>query len=802
MKISGISGTEAKTTGINASDTFGFGINDPRLIFKILREKMYSNPKKAAIQEYVCNARDAHREAGKEDLPVQVHFPDFDGSELIIRDFGYGIPPEAMDKVFTKYGASTKRGTDRFTGGWGLGCKTGFAIGDSFSVTSITLDPDGVTRKREYHAYLDESEAGSMTLLTEAETSEETGLAIHLPISSYDISDYEEYLEQTTRYWPVRPVTKGREIEYDKGDFYVQGEDWAIFNHRYGVKPIIVLDGIMYPYRDNALVGVQLSEKAKAFADKPFVLFFRTGELTPTPNREDITYDTEAKLSLTSKIEFIAENFHALMRKQMDDMFTDDMDILSMRDLYVAQEENLRRYLPEASTSLKDRLLPQRMELSNHEVRAWIFDVTNSDWKSEDDGYCPVGQGREISSFTIGRDQIYVVDTSSTSKPTRQRAYGLYSTCKENNSDLNPVVFKHKQRISSIVVIRFKDKDEQTKFYKKYPKFPTLLHGKSFDEYTSKALNKAVPRMIKRGGGTEVRLLDRQKVAESGIYAAFTPFTGSFKNSHGIVSVNVSYGDEKTTLESLKGGVYVVMKDGKVYAPDGFSNEVESFEIIRPVEPIERRRRKRRNTSETEPEVRTLRAGETVRPTGRKVVKFSSYLELSTSVINSIPESVPIFGVFEKGYDLIKDNPTFINVREYNHRRLLRFRQKYEGQIDKGRVFYYPRIQDIFSGVQGGTDFIKFILNLPKFRCPYPELWEWIEFTQKYPNLEHELTRLPSSHAEFYQLVGAKMQIANVRDNRLLWFASALGHGKMTEAQKIQFLELLHTKQLAQHETR
>ena len=52
-----------------------FSIQDQGMIFDILRSKMYSNPILAICREITSNARDAHREIGRPDLPIQIHLP-------------------------------------------------------------------------------------------------------------------------------------------------------------------------------------------------------------------------------------------------------------------------------------------------------------------------------------------------------------------------------------------------------------------------------------------------------------------------------------------------------------------------------------------------------------------------------------------------------------------------------------------------------------------------------------------------------------------------------------------------------
>lgn len=788
MRIDDLAGRSATTTG-EQSDTFAFGMDDPRLIFKILREKMYSNPKKAAIQEYLCNARDAHRENHIEDRPVEVIFPDFDGSELSIRDYGMGIPRNMMEKVFVKYGTSTKRGSDRFTGGWGLGCKTGFAVGDSFGVVSITDDEDGIRRKRTYLAFLDEGEAGSMSLLVEEETDEETGLQINLPVNSWDLDEFAGYVEKTTEFWNVRPVIKNWTIKYSEMDYYVRGDRWGILrSSSWNAEAYIILDGIRYVFKKNSLSGIELNEKQTQFVNKPFILFFNTGELTPTPNREDITYDIQAKMLIASRLEEIADSFHRSLKERMDELFSDPkVDPLTLRSRYEDQSRDLENYAPHLLNDVKRKLLPKTIEGGiESPFRVWSFHVD----LHVRYGDCPISVGKEITGIPVGKNKVYVLDYSASSKPTRQRVYGLYHECEEHPEQYNRLVIDTSPEM--IYVIRFRSLELKKKFFDEHPSFTALLHQKTLTDYTARTLGLP-KKATRRGGGTEIRVLNRATVTSKGAYQSFVPFS-ALRGGQGYAASDKSINpveeyqiEKRMPLEEIEQGVYVLLKDGACYSPD-FKKHL-GVEMIRPT-PERRRRRRRSNSDSDDSEVQKI-------VTTKPVMRPPPSLACATHEFNSVPDTVPIYGVFEKGYELIKDNPRFISLRDYHRIRAERFRHKYQELIDKGRVFHYPLEQACFTGLTPRV-FTEFLLSIPKWLLPSHELREWWEFQKKYPNLTSDLGSqyFKESHT-YHSIEPVPMQITLKDDNRLIWFASALATGKMTRKQKMGFLSLLHTTQLA-----
>ena len=93
-----------------------FGIGNSAKIIAILRDKLYEKKVQCLVQEYISNARDSHRQAGKGNN-FEVTIPTRLSPVFKVRDFGVGISPEMMENVFIMYGSSTKEHTNDLTGG-------------------------------------------------------------------------------------------------------------------------------------------------------------------------------------------------------------------------------------------------------------------------------------------------------------------------------------------------------------------------------------------------------------------------------------------------------------------------------------------------------------------------------------------------------------------------------------------------------------------------------------------------------------------------------------------------------------
>lgn len=141
---------------------------------------MYGDPELAVIREIACNGRDATIEAGSK-RPIEVTTPTPLSPFLSIRDFGCGLDRQAVEDVFCKYGASTKRETNTQTGCLGIGSKSPLAYAPQFTVTSIKGG-----KRLEMVVSLDDLGAAQMQVVTEEPTTEENGTEVIVPAKRFN----------------------------------------------------------------------------------------------------------------------------------------------------------------------------------------------------------------------------------------------------------------------------------------------------------------------------------------------------------------------------------------------------------------------------------------------------------------------------------------------------------------------------------------------------------------------------------------------------------------------------------------
>lgn len=275
-----------------------FSLENPSMIFEILRSKIYSDPIMAVVREYSCNALDAHREAGIPNTPIEISLPTYNDLFLKVRDFGLGISPDRMENVFVKYTASTKRNDNNAIGGFGLGAKVGFAVSNSFNATTVFE-----SIKYNYMFYIDTDGLGKALLLSQEATTDPSGTTIIIPVKKEDRDTYKLSLQKMASHWKVKPLTN-IEVAYDVHNIVYQGNNFAFSESSYydPIKIKIVIDCIEYQlpieHFNNAIR--KINNKPLDLC-KSLIVYFNIGELSLSVSRESVHLDPATALTLENR---------------------------------------------------------------------------------------------------------------------------------------------------------------------------------------------------------------------------------------------------------------------------------------------------------------------------------------------------------------------------------------------------------------------------------------------------------------------------------------------------------------------
>ena len=104
---------------------------------------MYTDPLYAVLREWVANAVDsvttAHARGEIDSLRETIHItlPDETSPMITITDYGLGMDRSHVFNYALNYGRSSKRGDTATAGKFGLGLKSGLAVANQFTITSV-----------------------------------------------------------------------------------------------------------------------------------------------------------------------------------------------------------------------------------------------------------------------------------------------------------------------------------------------------------------------------------------------------------------------------------------------------------------------------------------------------------------------------------------------------------------------------------------------------------------------------------------------------------------------------------------
>lgn len=266
-----------------------FSIGDPRWVMKTQAD-LYSNRELAVTREYSTNGYDANKEYarkhGTEVAPIHVTLPSPMRPYFIVQDFGLGMTREVLAEVYTKFGTSTKRGSNDYNGMLGYGSKSAVAYSSQFTVESIAQGRKHVaviTRKPDWSI--------TMKIVSSAATDEPSGTKITVPV--HNAQEFAHKAMDFYKFWqPGTVLINGEEPEFNVGELVTDGFYTSNSSTSY-----VVMGNV--PYRIENPQALFWDTKM-SFVN--FVAYVDNGDVEFTPSREDLMYTDLTKNTLKKVI--------------------------------------------------------------------------------------------------------------------------------------------------------------------------------------------------------------------------------------------------------------------------------------------------------------------------------------------------------------------------------------------------------------------------------------------------------------------------------------------------------------------
>lgn len=267
----------------SAGESQAVTVAGTREFIEMLSSNLYSRPQEAIIREILCNADDAHKDAGYEG-PIEVKIDD--EYTLTIRDFGKGIPHDLMGEIYGCYGGSTKKKDSMATGGFGLGCKSPWSYCDVFQVVNhhegeaviysmlrVSPDHNGLPAIVPLARY----------------PSNQTGIEVRLDLKVGDVNNFTQLIREITYRGGMKVKFNGddlRAIEYDPEANYK-----LLTQGRLSNKIMVKYGAVLYPVERHDIYG-DLYDQIVAYMPHTDYLILQAApdSLIISPNRENVSY--------------------------------------------------------------------------------------------------------------------------------------------------------------------------------------------------------------------------------------------------------------------------------------------------------------------------------------------------------------------------------------------------------------------------------------------------------------------------------------------------------------------------------
>lgn len=285
-------------------DRVAMSIDDAAMehIMGILTD-LYSDPRAAVLREYSTNGYDAHVEAGVK-RPIEVSLPSPLAPFLRIRDFGIGLSVEDIHDIYSKYGASTKRGTNDQVGMLGLGCKSALTYTDQFTLSSVK---DGI--RSQVAVSRDENGSGSMTIVSVEPTTDERGTEVIIPAKRGD--SFESEAADFFRFWADGTVLVNGKPPKPVEGLHVTDRLIVTENDRYTREDFVVMGNVAYPVPQGEIShGLPYGHGLVAYVD--------IGSVNFTPSREALHMTAKTKATLAAIATDFKAHTAAAIQKEVD----------------------------------------------------------------------------------------------------------------------------------------------------------------------------------------------------------------------------------------------------------------------------------------------------------------------------------------------------------------------------------------------------------------------------------------------------------------------------------------------------
>ena len=292
---------------------------DPKnleFITTLLSSNLYSDPEQSFIREIVSNAWDSHVEAGTTSIPVIVRFRK-SGSEnsVTIRDYGVGLSPDRFKEVYCNIGSSTKRESNDYIGGFGIGKYSSLACSNTVYITSY------YEGRAYYYIMVKSGNSITTNLLMEKPTEEKNGVEVTIK-GIKDITLFDKAL-QCIVFFPNVYIDGAPNADMVNSAKLKRFKNFAAASIPIPSK--LLLGNVLYPIEKRHF-NYNVRDFIERINNTGIVIKFDVGEINITPNRENIIYSSDTIKKIETRIMDAKDELDALVDTKISKDYNDIID--------------------------------------------------------------------------------------------------------------------------------------------------------------------------------------------------------------------------------------------------------------------------------------------------------------------------------------------------------------------------------------------------------------------------------------------------------------------------------------------
>ena len=278
----------SKSSGVESRFNYRVA-NTPEIM--ALLSSLYEDPILAPIRELATNAWDSHIMAKNTNKSFDVCLPTLNNLEYSIRDYGTGLSPKHLEKMYSTYGVSDKSDSNDFNGCMGVGSKSPFAYTNVFTTTSYFNGKEYI-----YVNAKDEDGIPNINRMSVRDTKQPNGLKVSFGVSEDDIHDFQDKAIEVYEYFPKKPnfVRSISEIDFGKDEPLIKGDNWSIYEY---ADPVVVMGFIGYPIDSSYFPDYE------NLIDSGLCITVPIGSVSMTPSRDALKYNNHTKGNLNKIFE-------------------------------------------------------------------------------------------------------------------------------------------------------------------------------------------------------------------------------------------------------------------------------------------------------------------------------------------------------------------------------------------------------------------------------------------------------------------------------------------------------------------